>query len=198
MPSIDAVLLDLDTIASPFVQVREIRAAVGVRVLLACSKKELGVEVVLAYEAGADDYFAKSLDLVVIEAKVRRAIERRHGRADSGVDAACIAPSESQRALLRNVDGDLTRFEYRLLHLLAKEPKGLVPQFAILQQLWGRTASSPKLLYEHISTLRCKIAAWGWTITNIRGKGYRLEPLPRCMQSAARAGDEPAVYSERN
>ncbi len=175
-PKFDAMLIDLDAMPNPLRQLQSIRSAAGQRVLLVCAKKDVGVDVVLAYEAGADDYFAKFTDLVVVEAKVRRAIRRSLHRSESSESPNFGRSGEARLcSSLRDVEPALTRFEHRLLQLLSDEPGRLVSQVTILQQLWGRNSANPKLLYEHISTLRCKLLPWGWTIANVRGKGYRLE-----------------------
>lgn len=178
-PRLDAVLFDLDSAADPFLLLRSFRTTVGARVLLACSRKEAGVDVILAYESGADDYFAKSTELVIVEAKIRRAIKRRQVHA-LGLPIAGSANqgSMAKQTLFGVVEPELTRLEHRLLRLFVIESGQLVLRATILEQLWGRASADPKLLYEHISTLRTKLQARGWTITNVRGKGYRLEPNP--------------------
>lgn|GEM_PF-2443467 len=179
-PDLDAVLVDLDAVPDRLPQLQRLRASAGNRVLLTCSGKSDGTEAIVAYEAGADDYFEKSTDLVVVEAKVRRAISRRQLLSESqrisGIPAPAVTP---RRELLARLDSELTRFEYRLLQLLADGTEDCVERPAILERLWGRPTANPKLLYEHVSTLRAKLLPRGWTIVNVRGRGYRLDSSDR-------------------
>lgn len=134
--------------------------------ILAYSAKDFGLDSVLAYEAGADDCFARGAEMTVIEAKVRRALARStRPEQRNGLDE-----------MLGSVERELTRFEHRLLQLLASNREGVVSKEKIAREMWGRQHADPKLIYEHVSTLRAKLAHVGWTLINVRGRGYRLEP----------------------
>jgi DNA-binding response OmpR family regulator len=194
LANVDAVLFDIDDTAEPLRLIRSFRAAIADRVLLTCARKEVGVEVVLAYEGGADDFFGKSTDLMIVEAKVRRAFRRRQCQSPANTSSA--PPAErAEAAVMQLVESELTRIEYRLLKTLADSTGGLVTSRTILERIWGRGAD-PKLLYEHISTLRSKLLTAGWTIANVRGAGYRLEPPP--AELAERPSQVVAVAVKRS
>ncbi|HEY5955792.1 MAG TPA: winged helix-turn-helix domain-containing protein [Polyangiaceae bacterium] len=127
-----------------------------------------GIEAVLAYDAGADDCFAKDTEMIVIEAKVRSALARTQR---CGIQSRRNAGAVD---LINGLDFCLTRTEERLLRVLALHPGQVVQVAAIIQTVWRTSRVDPKLLYEHISTLRTKVRSAGWTIANVRGKGYHL------------------------
>jgi DNA-binding response OmpR family regulator len=150
------------------------------------------LDAIVAYDAGADDYFPKELDPAVVEAKVRRALRRvlalrspaSTERHDSGV-----------RELLERVHFEipgldarnLTRIEERLLAILSSARGELVETPSIVANVWGSSNVDGRTLYEHISTLRTKLLSLGWTIANTRGRGYRL------ARSAESGGQPPRV-----
>jgi DNA-binding response OmpR family regulator len=150
--------------------------------ILAYTSGEPGVDVVLAYDAGADDCFSTSAETMVIEAKVRSALARSRrcgGRLQSSM------PFEF-------VDDCLTRFEQRLLRVLGSDCGKVVPIDVIVRKMWGRRFADPKLVYEHISSLRLKLKPAGWTIVNLRKHGYRLEALSSNACKSRRPQSMPA------
>jgi DNA-binding response OmpR family regulator len=148
--------------------------------VLVHAEAEIGIDAILSYEAGADDYFDQRLDFPVVEAKLRRALRRREqylvARAapDSGV---WPVRAHAEWAVVDT--REFTRFEERLFQVLARARGGLVPVNRISEDLWGRASVEPRALYEHVSTLRSKLRRHGLSVTNERGKGYRLESMVR-------------------
>lgn len=175
MNDFSVVLVNLDYLANDFSRViRQLRSRQETHCsILAYADCSEGMDAVLAYDAGADDCFSKSTDLMVIEAKIRSALARC---------SRCHAQlTERHRTaqLLDSMDEHLTRFERHLLQILSSTPGQVVSKAVIVQAMWGRRCAESKLIYEHISTLRSKLGAANWTITNVRGRGYRLERLDR-------------------
>lgn len=146
-------------------------------ILFACSPCVGGVEAVLAYEAGADDYFAKTTDLTLIEAKLKSALRR--ARQTPLSSSPRLPPVETPPPQLSSLlqDGVLTRFEERLLRTLYRAEGKVVSNTLLRQELWRTKDVDPKLLYEHISTLRSKLKSTGWNVVNSRGKGYAMRQI---------------------
>jgi len=100
-------------------------------------------EVVLAHDAGADDHVSKNADFSVLEAKIRRALERhREFRRSSSPPPP---PCESDvRALLRGpsdeappvIPGKLTQLEERLFRRLVGARGAVVPVEFLLREAW--------------------------------------------------------------
>lgn len=167
----DMIIVSLDYSAGNGLEmIRTLRRSHEYSTIFACSQHCAAVDIVIALDAGADDFFEKKIDFDVLEAKLRQARRR---------SAACQRPQcvDPSSALVENLDAQLTRFEQRLLRLLTRRSGEVVSRDTLAQQLWGRSTVESKLLYEHISTLRSKLRFAHWTIVNVRGRGYRLEAL---------------------
>jgi DNA-binding response OmpR family regulator len=151
----------------PLQQLRDLRASEQVASLLACISGQAEEEWIRAHDAGADDCIVMTLSKELLCAKIRRAF----ARADALLECRILH-------MMRRLHGsvELTAIEQRLLWCFV-ESKGLVLSKAeICRWLWGERDVEAKLLYEHISTLRSKLLRRGFTIANVRGVGYRLEP----------------------
>lgn len=176
----DTILMDADT---PDAGSTELCKTLRVRHLscpiLVCAQRSLALDAVLYYEAGADDYFEKSVDWVVIEAKIRRALRRcdscRCRDRWTVTDDFTQLGSDKSDGVPRIDYGGLTRTEERLLGVLVASRGRVVSKSMLVSQVWGRPQCEAKSLYEHVSTLRAKLLPTGWAIVNVRGNGYRLQ-----------------------
>jgi DNA-binding response OmpR family regulator len=191
----DVALLDAELPEDGAADVcRKVRAASRACSVLVWTEVEDPLEAVCCYHAGADDYFGKRQDQLVIEAKIRRGVLRARERIQSGFE-------DLQPARPRNVGGpaqhdapsvdarQLTRLEERLLATLSGAPGELVRSEEIITHVWGHSRVENRALYEHVSTLRAKLQALGWTIVNVRGQGYKLtREEPRLASGRARSG----------
>jgi len=181
----DVIIVAIDvTDVDPYSTLRQLRNRDCRVPLLACLDKLSTLAAVVAYEAGADDCFAKSEDTVLTEARIRSAVRRslRCGQCALGVNAMCSFqnnPPIGQKAATLPIEADsLTRFEEHLLHVLKRDVGKTVPRKVIIRELWKDSNVAPKRLYEHVSTLRSKLVPLGWTVANDRNEGYRLERAP--------------------
>jgi DNA-binding response OmpR family regulator len=180
----DVVLLDVCTpeMDAPELS-RRLRAFGYTGGILVYSAHDSPVEVVLAHEAGADDYLSKATDLCVVQAKIRRAVARQRSCRD------CAMPKPNPghfgdpggrnptHANTLPVDRrTLTRLEEHLLCELVRASGAVAPIESLLAAGWGTRRVAPGLLYDCISNLRGKLEPAGWKILNIRGRGYRLQP----------------------
>ena len=130
-----------------------------------------GAEALLALDRGADAVVARRASDALLRAVVRSLLRRGWGiRFDAGRRVVAF-----ERGVVT-----LSPLEYALLARLARPPGELRERRALLTELWSaRTApASPKrALDAHAARLRCKLRPHGWTLTTVRGVGYRLEPL---------------------
>jgi len=165
---LSAAIIAVDSQASdPLQKLRDLRASDQVTSLLACISGQAEEEWIRAHDAGADDCIVKTLSAELLSAKIRRALSR----AEAWLECRILH-------MMRHLHGsvDLTALEQRLLWCFV-ESKGLVlSKTEICRWLWGEREVEAKLLYEHVSTLRSKLLRCGFTIANVRGVGYRLEP----------------------
>jgi two-component system, OmpR family, response regulator MprA len=135
---------------------------------------------VIGLNAGADDYLAKPFDAAELLARIH-ALLRRSRRATT----APVLELGATRVDLTNKtatrDGAplaLTKTEYAILELLAREPGRPVSRETMLDSVWGYShPTNSRTIDTHIWRLRKKIGDDGdspqW-IQPVHGSGYRL------------------------
>jgi two-component system, OmpR family, KDP operon response regulator KdpE len=136
-----------------------------------------------ALDAGADDYVTKPFSIDELLARIR-AVTRRRGAADvpTTVHIGRYVIDLSARTA---VDGDgtpahLTRTEWQLLDVLARNPGKLVSQRQLLQEVWGPTyGDQTQNLRQYMAHLRRKLeddSARPKHLITEPGMGYRFRP----------------------
>ncbi|HEU4943718.1 MAG TPA: response regulator transcription factor, partial [Solirubrobacterales bacterium] len=184
--------------------------------VLVCTQGATVAQRVRGLRLGVDDWITKPAHpeeaIARIEAVSRR---RRRGRPDGG-DAVPLAAGDLHirpdrfQAFAGEVNLDLTRREFELLHLLAEERGQVLEREAIYQRVWGYAmAHGDRSVDVFIRKLRQKLEkrspGWRYIHTHF-GVGYRFDPeavggvAPELEDAAAvgidpRAGDSQVVHS---
>ena len=139
---------------------------------------------VAALDLGADDYMTKPFSTPELLARVRVAL--RHRRELAGVpDDDLVVVGELRLdvpAHVASADGtalDLTRKEFALLVLLARNVGNVLRHRRLLDAVWGPDQTLDTLR-THVSHLRRKLDRAGSTVRveSEPGVGYRLTPAP--------------------
>ncbi|HEX2872054.1 MAG TPA: winged helix-turn-helix domain-containing protein [Polyangiaceae bacterium] len=162
---------------------RQLRDQGETAAIFICSNACAPIDIVVAHDCGADDHIDLQSDLAVVTAKIRRAVERNAARR-----SAVAPPSErsDERSLV--VAMGLSPIEERLLDILQRSPGSTVDPATLMRAVWDRELNV-SVLYEPLSRLRLKLRRSGWTIANVRGRGYRLveqeRPLARTSPISA-------------
>jgi DNA-binding response OmpR family regulator len=131
----------------------------------------------------ADDYVALPVAPEELEARVRAVLRRSAGRGQGARpvydDGVLRLDLQNRTASLGGGPLQLTPTEYRLLALLAANPRRLFPHDEILRRIWGSAyAGDSHLLRLQVANLRKKLEHPGGHryLRTHRGIGYAFEP----------------------
>jgi len=184
MVILDVILPDEDGWSA----LRWLRARHALPVIMLTGKTE-PVDRVVGLELGADDYITKPFDLRELLARMRT-IQRRLDKMQAQ------PPADAEEAIafagwtldivsqqLRSDDGEaahLTQAEYRILALLARNPRRVVSRDELMDATAGREWEPfDRSIDVHISNLRRKIdpePKQPSLIRTVRGAGYMFVP----------------------
>ena len=153
--------------------------------ILMLTAKDAEVDRVLGLEVGADDYVTKPFSMPELVARVRALLRRR--QLDAATGGAKLAVGDLAVDLVRHeatVAGEtvqLTRFELRLLALLATEPGRVYSRREIMRHLWDADYVGDERTADlHVSNIRHKIERDPTNperLVTIRGAGYKLQAV---------------------
>lgn len=145
------------------------------------------VDKLVALRLGADDYVVKPFNPAEVVARVRAVLRRTQARptpesAPIRVGALEIN-AEAHSAIVYDDKGRanplaLTLTEYRLLSLLASQPRRCFSRLDLIEQCLPESDALERVIDSHLSKLRRKLQLAGQEnlIETVRGIGYRLWP----------------------
>jgi DNA-binding response OmpR family regulator len=138
------------------------------------------LDMLRAFEAGADDFLARGATYLELRARVRAVMRRTMIVRDDSclIEVGSLAIDTRTHAVaLEGRRVNLRRMEYELLVHLAREPDRVFARDELLRAVWQyRSGGSTRTLDSHASRLRHRLApdnARCWVI-NVWGVGYRL------------------------
>ncbi|MET7935646.1 response regulator transcription factor [Streptomyces sp. NPDC005322] len=184
----DVVVLDVMMPGVDGLQVCRVLRAEGDRtpILMLTARVETA-DRIEGLDAGADDYVAKPFEVEEVFARLRALLRRAapaepvaaDGAAfDGALEVADLRLDPSARRVWRGVkELELTRTEFDLLELLARNAGIVLDHATIYSRIWGYDfGPGSKNLAVYIGYLRRKVDVEGCTplIHTVRGVGYTL------------------------
>ena len=155
----DAVVLDLVLPDRSGIDVcRELRTWSDVPILILSAVGE-ETQKVAALDAGADDYVTKPFGMDELLARLRAAMRRAVPVPDEPIRIGRLSVDLARQLVLAGGEPvHLSRIEYNLLALLARNEGKLLTHRAILREVWGPSYQvESHYLHVYISRLRQKI-----------------------------------------
>ncbi|HUH15908.1 MAG TPA: response regulator transcription factor [Gaiellaceae bacterium] len=179
----DIVLLDLMLPDGSGLDVcRELRRTSSVPIIVVTARGDEADRVV-GLELGADDYVVKPFSARELVARIRAVLRRSEGPSERAGEepvraGALVVDPGGRTASLAGAELELSRKEFDVLHLLAREQGKVVTRERLLEEVWDTNwFGSTKTLDVHVSALRRKLGddpADPRFIHTVRGVGFRL------------------------
>jgi len=146
-------------------------------VLMLTARDALG-DRVAGLDLGADDYLVKPFAPSELVARLRAIVRRRQGQAAGAVVVGTLfCDWRTGRAQVNDRDLALRPREWAALRVLASRPGQVVDRDLLAAEVFPQDeAPSVNALEIHVGRLRRKLQPDGPAVTNIRGRGYRLDP----------------------
>lgn len=163
------------------------------------SEEREDIDLVVAFELGADDYLAHPFPIRELVLRIR-ALVRRCYPEDIAIRDVRSGTLRLDRAAHRAWNGDtavvLTKIEFRLLEVLMERRGRGQSREQLLLDVWGRSGDNTlRTVDTHVRRLRAKLGSEGRLIRTVRGLGYcfgqetSTEELPDSMY-----GVSPSVH----
>lgn len=124
---------------------------------------------------GAEDYIVKPFDILELLARVENVL-RRHGKLQTNLQVGGLEINTLSMQVTRNgVEISLTRKEYDLLLLFARNVGMVLSKNTIYERVWGgEYPDNTRTVELHIQRMKKKVG-WDDRIKPVYGIGYRLE-----------------------
>ncbi|HFC08525.1 MAG TPA: response regulator transcription factor [Chloroflexi bacterium] len=187
----DLVLLDLMMPEmSGYEVLEQIRLFSDVPVIILTVRDD-ELDKVHGLELGADDYIVKPFGHLELLARIRSLFRRIEGTTQAYekpfVSGDLRIDYNTRTVTLKGKPVSLTRTEYRLLEILARNAGKIVPTRTLTAKIWGPLAEdNPEYLKVYIHRLRAKLGDDPRSplyLHTERGVGYWLTPPARPQKS---------------
>ena len=138
-------------------------------------------DVLTGFNIGADDYVSKPFSIREIQARVKT-ILKRSGKIGQSTEKMLLSLGEigidtvTKRLLIKDKKIELTRKEFEILYLLAKNQGRIFSREEILNRIWTNDVIvTERTVDVSITRLRKKMEEYSNYIRNKAGYGYYFE-----------------------
>jgi two-component system alkaline phosphatase synthesis response regulator PhoP len=137
-------------------------------------------DIVIGLELGADDYITKPFSPKVLLARLKAVLRRRKsepiGEADIITVGDLVVHPGRYEVAVQGKAVKLTSTEFRILHLIARQPGWVFTRYQIVDAARGENvAVTDRSVDFHITSLRRKLGPCGELIETVWGVGYRFK-----------------------
>ena len=170
----DLVLLDVMLPKADGFEVMEYIAPLGIPVIFITAKNSVA-DRVKGLRMGAEDYIVKPFEVLELLARVY-VVLRRYNKTDSVINiGGLVIDTVSMTATRDGAPIALTKKEYDLLLLFARNPRIALYRETIYERVWGGDfVYGTKTVDLHVQRMRKKVG-WEGKLVAVNKVGYRLE-----------------------
>jgi len=136
-------------------------------------------DIISGFEAGADDYVTKPFRPKVLLARIQAVLRRgasRRAREEDVIEMDGLRIHPGRHEVTAGGDPvELTRTEFRILHLLASRPGWVFTRGQIVKSVHGDDYPvTGRSVDVQVAALRRKLGEAGGLIRTVRGVGYKM------------------------
>jgi two-component system phosphate regulon response regulator PhoB len=164
-------------------------------VLLSAFKDEM--DRVLAFEVGVDDFVAMPYYGRELLSRVRAILRRTRAASPSMLLRGPVRlDPDGGRLEIFGEQVDLTPKEFRILSVLVRNDRRVLSRDRIIDEVWDRTITEPRVVDAHIKAIRRKLGPFADAIETVRGVGFRYTaPEEEPGRGGGEGGEEPPLAS---
>lgn len=172
--SFDLILLDIMLPGIDGFELMEYIRSTGIPVIFLTAKNAVS-DRVKGLRMGAEDYMVKPFDILELMARVEGVL-RRHGKLQTSIQIGDLHINTLSMQVTRGTEEvPLTRKEYELLLLFARNVGVVLSKTTIYERVWGgEYPDNTRTVELHIQRMKKKLG-WDEKLRPVYGIGYRLE-----------------------
>jgi DNA-binding response OmpR family regulator len=147
--------------------------------------KDTENDMLTGFSVGGDDYISKPFSIKEVIARVKAIVKRAKPieKAEETTDNTnkmvfkdMIIDIDLKELLINNQRIVLTKTEFELLYLLAKNEDKILSREDIIEVVWHQTPFiTERTVDVHITRLRKKMGKYAFVLVNRSGYGYKFE-----------------------
>ncbi|MDP4145264.1 MAG: response regulator transcription factor [Bacillota bacterium] len=176
------VIMDINLpVYDGFYWCNKIRTISKVPVLF-LSSRSTNMDIVMGINMGGDDYLTKPFSMEVLIAKINALLRRTYSYMETSVNTidykGIVLSLKDNTVYYENKKLELTKNEFKIIHILMKKHECIVSREKLMQELWeDESFIDDNTLTVNINRLRKKLKEIGLEdlIKTIKNQGYIIK-----------------------